>query len=177
MSERSATLLAHMAEHLCFLSGAQSYWLTLDTSYDHSCHLARRLGLKRHDYEVLFMVAGLASYNRHGFKMKLTAWRTFVGGHHLMNYNIMIEFEQNSIDLEAYHYGERPSQTKKKKFYAIRIGTKIEGSPNKIEDQLGRDGRLVTTPPCLNLMHIKTQSFKQIVVQYLWQYVIDNEED
>ena len=42
MSERSATLLAHMAEHLRFLSSTHSFWFTLDTSYDHRCQLARR---------------------------------------------------------------------------------------------------------------------------------------
>jgi hypothetical protein len=177
MSERSATLLAHMAEHLRFLSGTQSFWFTLDTSYDHGCHLARRLGLEPHDYEVLLIVAGLASYNRYGFKMKPTAWRTFLGGHHFMNYDIVIEFEPKKINLEAYVTGVRPSRTSMKTFYAIRIGTKIEGSPNKIEDQIGRDGRLVTTPPRLNLMRIKTQSFKEIAAQYLWQYAIDNEEE
>jgi len=166
-----------MAEHLRFLSSTHSFWFTLDTSYDHGCHLARRLGLEPKDYEVLLIVAGLASYNRYGFKMKPTARRTFLGGHHFMNYSIAIEFEQKSIDLDAYINGVQPSQTKKKKFNAIRIGNKIEGSPNKIKEQTGRDGRLVTTPPRLNLMRITTQSFKQIVAQYLWQYAIDNEKE
>lgn len=94
-----------------------------------------------------------------------------------MNYDIVIEFEPKKINLEAYVTGVRPSRTSMKTFYAIRIGTKIEGSPNKIEDQIGRDGRLVTTPPRLNLMRIKTQSFKEIAAQYLWQYAIDNEEE
>jgi len=133
--------------------------------------------LEPHDYEVLLIVAGLASYNRYGFKMKPTAWRTFLGSHHFMNYDIVIEFEPKKINLEAYVIGVRPSRTSMKTFYAIRIGTKIEGSPNKIEDQIGRDGRLVTTPSRLNLMRIKTQSFKEIAAQYLWQYAIDNEEE
>ena len=100
-----------------------------------------------------------------------------MGSHHFMNDNIVIEFEQKSIDLEAYLNGVRPSRTSMKKFYTIRMGTKTEGSPNKIEDQIGRDGRLVTNPPRLNLMRIKTHSFKEVAAQYLWQYAIDNEEE
>ena len=82
MPERSATLLVHMVEHLSFLSSARSFWITFDTSYDHGCHLARRLGLEPHDYEVLLIVAGLASFTRYGFKMKPTVWRTFLSSHH-----------------------------------------------------------------------------------------------
>jgi hypothetical protein len=72
MSERSESILDHMAEHLRFLSSAQSFWFTLDTSYGHGCHVARRFCLKPHDYEVLLIVAGLALYSRYGFKMKPT---------------------------------------------------------------------------------------------------------
>jgi hypothetical protein len=96
---------------------------------------------------------------------------------HYANYNVAIEFEQKSIDLGAYINGMPPSQKGKRKFYVVRMGNKIKGSPNKIEEQTGWDGQLVTTPPSLNLMHITMQSFKQIVTQYLWQYAIDNEDE
>jgi hypothetical protein len=51
MPERSDTVLSHMANHLQFLASAQSFWFTLDTSYDHGCHLARRLRLNPEEYE------------------------------------------------------------------------------------------------------------------------------
>ncbi len=72
MSERSESILDHMAEHLRFLSSTQSFWFTLDTSYGHGCHLARRFRLEPHDYEVVLIVAGLVLYSRYGFKMKPT---------------------------------------------------------------------------------------------------------
>jgi hypothetical protein len=37
MSTRSATLLDHTADFLRYVSHTQSFWFTLDTSYDHSC--------------------------------------------------------------------------------------------------------------------------------------------
>ena len=75
MSARSEALLDQIADFLKFISSAQSFWFTLDTSYDHGCHLASRFRLERNDYEVLLVVAGMAHYTRFGFAMKPTAWR------------------------------------------------------------------------------------------------------
>jgi hypothetical protein len=36
--------------------------------------------VETNDYEVLLIIAGLASYTRFGFKIKPTAWRKFLGG-------------------------------------------------------------------------------------------------
>ncbi len=55
----------------------------------------------------------------------------------------------------------------------MQIGNKNEQLPNRIEEQRGRDGRLITTPPRLNLLRITQQSFQRIVDQYLWQYAMD----
>ena len=99
-----------MAKNLRFLASAQSFWLTLDTSYDDGCHLACRLRLNQEEYEALPIVAGLASCTKYGFKMKPDAWRRFLGGHHFAKFNITIEFEQKSIDLDAYINGMPPSQ-------------------------------------------------------------------
>ena len=71
----------------------------------------------------------------------------------------LIEFEQKKIDLDAYINGTPPSQLKRRKFYVVRIGNKSEDSPNKIEEQIGRDKRLITAPPRLNGLALKTQSF------------------
>jgi len=72
--------LDHIANFLKFISNTQSFWFTLDTSYDHGCHLANRFCLEPNDYEVLLVVAGLAHYTRFSFAMKPAAWSKFLGG-------------------------------------------------------------------------------------------------
>ena len=74
MSQSSQSILDHIADFLKFISNTQSFWFTLDTSYNHGCHLANRFCLEPNDYEVLLVVAGLAHYTRFGFAMKPTAW-------------------------------------------------------------------------------------------------------
>jgi hypothetical protein len=74
MSQSSQFILDHIADFLKFISSAQSFWFTLDTSYDHGCHLANRFRLDPGEYEALLIVAGLALYTRFGFAMKPTAW-------------------------------------------------------------------------------------------------------
>jgi hypothetical protein len=74
MSSRSEALLDHIADFLIFISNTQSFWFTLDTSYNHGCHLDNRFRLEPNDYEVLLVVAGLANYTRFGFAMKPMAW-------------------------------------------------------------------------------------------------------
>ncbi len=52
MSSSSESILDHIADYLKFVSGAQSFWFTLNTSYNHDCHLASRFRLEPIDYEV-----------------------------------------------------------------------------------------------------------------------------
>jgi hypothetical protein len=73
MSSSSVALLDHIADFLKFISSAQSFWFSLDTSYNHGCHLASCFRLDPAEYEALLIVAGLASYTRFGFAMKPTA--------------------------------------------------------------------------------------------------------
>ncbi len=70
----------HIANFLRFISSAQSFWFSLDTSYGHGCHLTNRFRLEPNDYEVLLVVAGLAHYTRFGFAMMPTAWSNNLGG-------------------------------------------------------------------------------------------------
>jgi hypothetical protein len=98
--------------------------------------------LDPNQYEVLLIVTGLALYTRFGFQIKAgAAWRKFLGGRRFVINNCAIEFEQKKIDLDAYINGTPPSQLKRRKFYVLRIGSKSEQSPNKIEEQIGRDGQ------------------------------------
>jgi hypothetical protein len=100
--------------------------------------------LELNNYEVLLVVAGLASYTRLGFAIKQTAWRKFLGGHQFSVDNCAIEFEQKKIDIDADIDGARPSCNNRGGFYVVRIGNKNKQLPNRIEDQRGRDGRLIT---------------------------------
>ena len=106
----------HIAEMLRFISNAQSFWFTLDTSYNHGCHLANRFRLEPNDYKVLLVMAGLASYTRFGFAVKPTAWSKFLRGHRFASDDCEIELTSKMIDLDAYIDGTPPSQLKRKKF-------------------------------------------------------------
>ncbi len=128
-------------------------------SYNHDCHLASRFRLEQNDYKVLLVVAGLASYMRFSFAIKPTAWRKFLGGHRFAVDGCAIELEQKQIDIDAIINGTTPSCSNRGKFYIVNIGNKTKQSPNKIEEQMGWDGQLITTPPRLNGLRIKQQSF------------------
>ena len=62
-----------IADFLKFIFSTPSYWFSLDTSYDHGCHLANRFRLDPDEYEALFIVAGLVLYMRFGFQIKANA--------------------------------------------------------------------------------------------------------
>ena len=57
------TLLDHLAEHMMYLSAASSFWFSLNSSYDHDCHLSKRLGMSPQDYEYLLVAAKLAQFH------------------------------------------------------------------------------------------------------------------
>ena len=80
MSQSSKSILDHIAEILRFISNALLFWFTLNTSYDHGCHLANPFHLDPNNYEVLLVVASLTHYTGFGFAMKPTAWRKFLEG-------------------------------------------------------------------------------------------------
>ena len=81
----------------------------LDMSYGHGFHLASHFRLDPNEYEVLLIVAGLASYKRFGFQIKADAWRKFLGGRRFVADSCPIEFKQKKIDLDAYINGTLPS--------------------------------------------------------------------
>ncbi len=73
MSSRSEALLDHIADFLKFISSTQSYWFSLNTSYNHGCHLAIWFRLDPEEYKALLIVTGLALYTRFGFQIKAMA--------------------------------------------------------------------------------------------------------
>ncbi len=142
MSQSSEPILDHIADYL-----PQLFWFMLNTSYDHGCHLASQFRLETNEYKVLLVVAGLAHYTWFGFAMKPTAWRKFLGGHQFASDDCAMLFDQKKIDLDAYINGTPPLQLKRMKFYVVRIGNKTKQLPNKLDEQMGQDGGLITPPP------------------------------
>jgi hypothetical protein len=49
--------------------------------------------------------------------------------------------------------------------------------PRKVENQKDSDGRMIITPPRLNGLWIKQQSFRQCMEQFKWNYLLEGEED
>jgi len=45
--------LDHKADILKFISSAQSFWFSLNTSYNHGCHLVNRFLLDPDEYNAL----------------------------------------------------------------------------------------------------------------------------
>jgi hypothetical protein len=70
-----------------------------------------------------------------------------------------------------------PSQQNRRKFYVVRIGNKTEQSANKIEEQTGQDGQLITTPPRLNRLKMKCQSLQRDVGPLMWDFIVENDKD
>ena len=63
--------------------------------------------------------------------------------------------------------GTTASRDNRRPFYAVRIGVMIMQSPSKIELQKDRNRLLITPPPRLNGLEIKTQSFRRKAVMIL----------
>ena len=136
MSLRSEALLDHIANFLKFISSTQSFWFSLDTSYNHGCHPASRFRLDPDEYEALLIVAGLASYTRFGFQIKASAWRKFLGGRRFVIDNCAIEFEQKKIDLDAYNNGTPPLNSKEGSYMLLELGIKVSNRTTKLRNRL-----------------------------------------
>jgi hypothetical protein len=129
------------------------------------------------EYEMLLITAGLASNGRYGFRMKPKSWLEFLACHRFVANDCLIDLVMKQMDINAYINGTTPSQTNRPRFYAIRIGYKTGQSADKIENQRGRDGRLLTAPPRLNGLGMKCQSFRIDVSALIWDYTVENDDD
>jgi hypothetical protein len=57
---------------MIYLSTAQSFWFSLNSSYDHDFHLSQRFGMTAHSYECLLVAANLAVFHKSwGFTIKI----------------------------------------------------------------------------------------------------------
>ena len=50
-------------------------------------------------------------------------------------------------------------------------------SPQKNEMQKDCDGRLIVTPPRLNGLRIKQQSFRKLMEPFVWNYILEKDFD
>ena len=172
-------LLDHLADHLIYLSTASSFWYSLDSSYDHEFNLSKQLGMSPNDYEYLLVAAQLAHFHgKWGFSIKKLKWKLFIKGHRFTTTNCTttsngtFEIDAKTMDLTSFINGVSPVHRVRSHF--IRIGILDAHSPRKIELQKYSDGRMIVTPPRLNGLRIKQQSFRQCVEQSKWNYFLDN---
>jgi hypothetical protein len=86
-----------------------------------------------------------------------------------------VEIDAKKLDINACINGLPPKH--RELVYFIRIGVNTDLSPKKIEEQMGQDGRLITTPPRLNGIGIKTQSFRRIADPFILNFILENSMD
>jgi hypothetical protein len=163
---------------MVYLSTASSFWFSLASSYDHEFHLSKQLGMAPQAFEYLLVAAQLAHFHKKwGFSMKKVNWKLFIDGHQFATANCMgmFEVDANTVDLNAFMNGMSAKQRVESHFIWIRV--LAVDSPRKIKMQRYNDGRMIITPPQLNGLWLRQQSFRQCIEQYKWNYVLEEEED
>jgi Mg-chelatase subunit ChlI len=134
------------------------------------------------DYEYLLMALDLARMDkRWGFSIMVLKWKVFLEGYLFSTINCdchgdgTFEVDRKKMDIDAFIQGE--SSNKRKDIAFIRIGVLHANSPRKIEMQKGSDDLMIVTPPRLNGLRIKQQSFRQCVEQSKWNYLLEKEDE
>jgi len=150
--------LDHLAEHMVYLSAASSFWFSLNSSYDHDCHLSKRLGMSPQEYEYLLMALDLARMDKQwGFSIMVMKWKVFLEGYLFStincNYDGTFEVDIKKMDIDSFIQGE--TSNKRKDIAFIPIGVLRAKPPRKIEMQKDSDGLMIVTPPRLNGLRIK----------------------
>jgi hypothetical protein len=132
------------------------------------------------DYEYLLMALDLARMDkRWGFSIMVMKWKVFLEGYLFSTINCdcngTFEVDRKEMDIDDFIQGE--SSNKRKDIAFIRIGVLHAKLPRKIEMQKDSDGLMIITPPRLNGLWIKQQSFRQCVEQSKWNYLLEKEEE
>jgi hypothetical protein len=125
------------------------------------------------DYERLLAAVNLAHYHpKWGFTILADRWKMFIEGHHFYTSKGTGSFEVDTkkLDINACILGV--SAKHRAKVHVIRIGVSTDLSNKKNEMQKYSDGQLIATPPRLNGLRIKQQSFRQFMEHNKWNYVI-----
>ena len=106
-------------------------------------------------------------------------WKVFLEGYLFSTINCdcdgTFEVDRKKMDIDAFIQGE--SANKRKDIAFIRNGVLHAKSPRKIEMQKDSDGLMIVTPPQLNGLRIKQQSFRQCVEQSKWNYLLEKKEE
>ena len=91
----------------------------------------------------------------------------FIEGHHFYTSKGtgLFEVDTKKLDINACILGV--SAKHMVKVHVIQIGVSTDLSPKTIEMQKDCDSRLIITPPQLNGLRIKRQSFRQFMEQYV----------
>ena len=134
------SLLDHLAEHMVYLSAVFSFWFSLNSRYDHDCHLSKRLGMSPQDYEYLLVAAKLAQFHpKWGFSIKILKWKVFLKGHRFLTVNCMgtMEVSSKKLDLNTYVKETKPTKNREQCHF-IRIGILHQNYPRKLWRQQGR---------------------------------------
>jgi hypothetical protein len=166
--------LDHLAEYMIYLSTAPSFWFSLNSSHEHDFHLSKRFGMIPHDYECIMIASNLAErHQKFGFTIKLTNLNAFLTGHRFCTSNDTVSFEvaTSKMDYSAFINGTKPTKDRNN-IHMIKIGVLDDHSPQKVEMQ-----KMIVTPPQLNGLRIKQQSFRQYMEQYKWNYLLEKEKD
>ena len=128
MSINKESILAAIADLLIFLSGAKSYWYTLNTSHEHGFHMTNRFGMTHENYVALLVAADLARYVNGVLTIKIKQWESFLRGYRfsgsLVEHAIGVEKKKMSLDGNS-----------RQAFYVIRFGIIGKDSPLRLEDQ------------------------------------------
>jgi hypothetical protein len=123
------------------------------------------------------VAAHLAPFHtKWGFSIKKVNWNLFLEGHRFTTTNCTGTFEVDvkKLDLNACINGVSPKH--RLKSYFIWIGTLHHNSPRKL-----RCRNIVTvdlsTPPRLNGLRIKQQSFRKLMEPFVWNYILEKDLD
>ena len=101
MPASSTTVLDQIARFFILLSGAPTYWFTINASCDHASQLSKRLGIDVDDYKKLLIAANLARYKENAFCIARDEWKSFLIGHHLFVHLLVVLLPRRLIVLSS----------------------------------------------------------------------------
>ena len=85
------------------------------------------------------------------------------------------EVDTKKLDINACILGV--SAKHRVNVHVIQIGMSTDLSPTKIEMQIYSDGQLIVTPPQLNGLRTKQQSFRKLMEPFVWNYILEKDLD
>jgi hypothetical protein len=144
-------ILDQIVRFFILLSGATSFWFTLNAICDHAFHLSKRLGMDESDYKVLLIAGNLARCKGGAFCILGDEWTSFLLGHHLFVY---LQSDHSAFQF----YKKRVVMNNTRDVvHVVRIGRVGDQLPCDFKIQLKMD-RL---PPRINSLRIQQQKIRR----------------